>query len=102
MKAARLMMVAITLGIAPCMASAGDWRVGFAVGVSDYDSLLSEQDIVDSALAIEPGLTLSGTSSSIDLDSGDTAYKLFMDYDFSDYLGIDLGYVGLGDIEEGS
>jgi hypothetical protein len=97
MKIVRLLILAATFG-ASAIASADDWHIGIAAGVSDYDSTITEEEFADAATAtIQPLGTILFSSSK--LDNGDAAWKLFVDYDFSDYLAIDIGYTSLGELE---
>ncbi len=71
-------VLALGLGLAsmPYVSQAeGNWYVGVGAGKADID---------------ERGL-----------DDDDTAFKANGGYRFSDYFGVELGYVDLGDLEDG-
>ncbi len=66
------------------------WYLGVGAGESDAD--VSSGD-VNQDMA-EAGIT--GTSS---VDDTDTAWKIFAGYQYNRYLGVEVGYVDLGEID---
>ncbi len=71
-------------------AESSKWYAGIGAGQSDWD--ISSSDVNKELAAA--GIT--GTSS---VDETDTAWKIFAGYQHNKYLGVELGYVDLGEID---
>jgi OmpA-OmpF porin, OOP family len=81
------MMFAVLLaaGLIPCIAQAGTFYVGAGIGQAN-------SDVDTDSIAF-----VSGTPISV--DNTTTAFKLFGGYQFSKYIGIELGYIDMGEIK---
>jgi len=66
------------------------WYIGVGAGQSDVDISSSDVNKIMTAAGI------TGTSS---VDETDTAWKIFAGYQYNKYLGVELGYVDLGEVD---
>lgn len=79
-------------------AAHGEWYIGIAAGVSTYDlpgdieETFGELDELTGMIDSIPGI-----DASFEVEDEDTAFKIFARNEISDNLGIEFGYVDLGE-----
>ncbi len=76
------------------MASAGELYFGLGVGYSSLKEL-NEDDV----MSLETGFNGGEDLESFEQSNNDLLYKLFFGYDWSEHIGLEIGYVDYGEFD---